>query len=146
MATFRTILIPIDFSEHASAALGQAVDLARAFEATLHLLHVYQRPVELLSPYEAPLPPSFSEEVREGARRRLDEQLAEVRGAGLPSEAHLVEGIPSEAIVAKARELSADLIVIGTRGLTGLKHVLLGSVAERVIRTAPCPVLAVKTE
>lgn len=138
------ILVPHDFSASARTALEAAIGLAKALGSELHVLHVYHRPVEILSPYEVPLPQSVVEEIRSAATRRLDQELEAVREAGLSATPHVVEGVPAEAIAETARSLQADLVVMGTRGLSGLKHVLLGSVAERTLRTAPCPVLTVK--
>ena len=145
MPTWRRLLVAEDFSEHAAAALDTAISLARELGARVEIVHVYQRPVELLTPYEIALPESVVVEVREAASERLKGSIEKVRAAGLQGAAHLREGPAAQSIVALAGELPADLIVLGTRGLTGLKHALLGSVAERTLRTAPCPVLAVKT-
>jgi len=145
MPTWRRLLVAEDFSEHAAAALDTAISLARELGARVEVVHVYQRPVELLTPYEIALPESVVTEVRNAASERLRGSIEKVRAAGVQGEAHLREGPPAASIVQLAAELPADLIVLGTRGLTGFKHALLGSVAERTLRTAPCPVLAVKT-
>jgi nucleotide-binding universal stress UspA family protein len=145
MPTWRRLLVAEDFSEHAAAALETAISLAQELGARVEIVHVYQRPVEMLTPYEIALPDSVVVEVRKAASERLKGSIEKVRAAGLQGAAHLREGPPAQSIVALAGELPADLIVLGTRGLTGLKHALLGSVAERTLRTAPCPVLAVKT-
>ncbi len=145
MPNWRRLLVADDFSDNAAAALDAAISLARELGARVELVHVYQRPVELLTPYEVALPATVAEEVRNAASERLKGSMEKVRAAGLQGEVHLREGPASSAIVALAAELPADLIVMGTRGLTGLKHALLGSVAERTLRAAPCPVLAVKT-
>lgn len=144
MATFHTLLVAHDFSPDSDAALERAVDLAKALGADLHVVHVFHVPVEALSPYEIPLPPSLLDEVQAAARRRLEEVTARAREAGVEASAHVRDGSPAEQIDDLARELGADLIVMGTRGLTGLPHVLLGSVAERTVRIASCPVLTVK--
>lgn len=144
MQGFRKILVPVDFSDHSARALEAAMALARTFGAELHLLHCYQINVGAISPYGIVLPESFERDVREAALTRLAEWRDKVSAEGIPVEEHITPQFPSEAIVQKAEELPADLIVMGTRGLTGLKHVLLGSVAERTLRLAPCPVLTVK--
>lgn len=141
---YERILVPHDFSPAADAALEAAIGLAKSLGSELHLLHVYHRPVEILSPYEVPLPQSVVDEIRTAAKSRLERALEPVREAGLTGTPHVVEGIPAEAISETARTLPAQLVVMGTRGLSGLKHVLLGSVAERTLRGAPCPVLTVK--
>jgi nucleotide-binding universal stress UspA family protein len=144
MGTFRTLLVAHDFSPDSDAALDRAIELAKALAADLHVVHVFQTPVEALSPYEIPMPPSLIDEVQAAARRRLDVVAAQAREAGIEVGAHVRDGSPAAQIVSLAREVGADLIVMGTRGLTGLPHVLLGSVAERTVRIAPCPVLTVK--
>jgi universal stress protein A len=144
MSRFRTLLVPTDFSEHADAALELAIDLAAESRATIHLLHAYEIPISAVPPYGVELPPGLILEVRDAAARQLEKVAAKVRARGLTCEGHLIHGPPVDGIVEGAGSVGADLIVIGTRGLTGLKHVILGSVAERTIRSAPCPVLAVK--
>ena len=124
MLEIHRILVPIDFSEHAAAALDAAISLAKPFGARIDLLHCYQIHVGGVSPYGLVIPESLDREVREAAERE-------------PACLQMILG-------ARAEELGADLIVMGTRGLTGLRHVLLGSVAERTLRMAPCPVLTLK--
>lgn len=141
---FQRILVPIDFSEHSERALEMARDLAKAFDAKLLLLHCYQVSPGAVSPYGIVLPENFDREVREAAARRLDEWRDKASADGVDAEARLSSTFPSMGIVDAAVEEKADLVVMGTRGLSGLKHVLLGSVAERTLRTAPCPVLTVK--
>lgn len=143
MASFQTFLVPHDFSDDAEAALGTAVELARRLGARLHLLHVYQQPVDVLSPYGVAIPPNVGPELRAAAERRLQKIAARI--SGVPTEVHVAEGPPAPVIAEQARLLAADLLVMGTHGRTGLRHLLLGSVAERTMRTARCPVLTVKT-
>lgn len=142
MARFETLLVPHDFSDDAEAALDAAVELARRLGARLHLLHVYQQPVDVLSPYGIAIPPNVGPELRAAAQTRL-EKLAE-RIPDLQVQVHVAEGPPALAIAETAEALAVDLVVMGTHGRTGLRHLLLGSVAERTMRTAPCPVLTVK--
>jgi nucleotide-binding universal stress UspA family protein len=139
------ILVPTDFSEHAQQALETAVSLAKPFGATIHLLHVVQLPVVPMMPEAAPVVPvTFWQELREHAQRNLEKQKAKLESAGVRCELEVIEDVPGFAISAAAERAKADLIVMGSRGLTGLKHALLGSVAERTVRAAPCPVLTVK--
>jgi nucleotide-binding universal stress UspA family protein len=142
----RTLLVAHDFSPHARAALDLAMELARALDGAILLLHVYRPPVEMLSPYELSLSASELRAMREGAERRLEPERKRVEESGVRVEAFVREGSPAETISDVASERGADLVVMGTRGLTGLRHVLLGSVAERTVRIAPCPVLTVKGE
>src|SRR5262245_15213661 len=139
------ILVPTDFSEHAQAALDTAVSLAKPFGASLHLLHVVQMPVVPTIPEAGPVVPvAFWQELREHALRNLEKLKAKLGSSGLRCEIEVIEDVPAFAIAASAEKSKADLIVMGSRGLTGLKHALLGSVAERTVRSAPCPVLTVK--
>lgn len=146
MTQIQSILVPIDFSDPSGAALDLAAGLAKLFGARLHLLHCYQINVGGISPYGLVLPENFDRDVRDAAARKLGEWGEKARAQGVETQEHLSPLFPSQAIADAAREVGADLIVMGTRGLTGLKHVMLGSVAERTIRTAPCPVLTVKGE
>lgn len=139
------ILVPTDFSEHAAGALQAAESLARPIGATLHLLHVVQMPVVPTMPEAAPVVPvTFWQELREHALRNLEKEKARLVAAGVKCELEVIEDVPGFAIAAAAERCRADLIVMGSRGLTGIKHALLGSVAERTVRSAPCPVLTVK--
>jgi len=146
MPRYETILVPVDFSEHSARALDHAIALAKVFDGRIDLLHCYQINAGGISPYGLVIPETLDKEVREAATAKLDEWRAKVEAAGVAVEADISPIFPSEAIANRAEEISADLIVMGTRGLTGGKHVLLGSVAERTIRTAPCPVLTVKDD
>jgi nucleotide-binding universal stress UspA family protein len=143
VSRFRILLVPIDFSAHSAAALDAAIELARG-GGRVHLLHAYEVPLGSIPPYGVALPEPLLAQVRDAAARRLEKAAHRVEGAGVACQTHLVHGPPAGAISEAAAAVGADLIVIGTRGLTGFKHVLLGSVAERTIRTAPCPVLTVK--
>ncbi len=147
MTTIRTILVPTDFSTHADRALGYAADLAKTIGGVkLEVVHVYQAPLVELTPYHLALPMSVLEGVRDAAREQLEERREKLASAGVEADARLSEGIAAEAIVAAATDLNADLVVMGTRGHTGLKHVLLGSVAERTVRHAACPVLTLHAD
>lgn len=145
MTQIQKILVPVDFSEHSAKALEMAIAMAKAFDgATLHLLHCYHIQPVGVSPYGIVLPEAFDRDIREAASRQLDDWRQKAVAAGVKAEAHLSSMFPSVAIVDTADEIGADLVVMGTRGLSGLKHVLLGSVAERTLRAATCPVLTVK--
>lgn len=151
MADFRVIVVPYDFSGHARAALAEAADLARRLESKLHLVHIVLSPTYAYgfaySPEAAAVvPPIDMSEVRESARTALQEVAKGVDVKG-EVECHVAEGVSiAETLCEKVRELGGDLIVMGTHGRTGLAHAFLGSVAERTLRTAPCPVLTVKGE
>lgn len=142
----RTILVPIDFSANAQAVLEWAAHLAEEHGSQLLLLHVYHLPVDFQQLEGAYLPPDFWTQVKSDAQENLERAAAPLRARGLRVETVVREGYPATAIEEEAKARHADLIVIGTRGHTGVKHLLLGSVAERVVQKAPCPVLAVKTD
>ena len=144
MASFKTIVIAVDFSEHARKALGLGSDLAKQHGAAVHLVHAFELPMPVLTPYEVALPDNFIGDARNAGRRELDALERGLVDAGIDVTSHLRDGPPDMAIDEVAKEVGADLIVIGTRGNTGLKHIVLGSVAERTLRHAPCPVLTVK--
>jgi nucleotide-binding universal stress UspA family protein len=146
MTRFRSILVPTDFSEHAEAAFDRALALAKAASGVVHLLHAYEIPLGTIPPYGVAIPESVLAGVRDAAARRLEKAGARAEAAGVRCERHLMQSSPSIAIAESARTLGADLVVMGTRGNTGLKHVLLGSVAERTVRTSPCPVLTLKSD
>ena len=142
---FHRILVPTDFSPQSERAWATARRLARALGAELVLLHVF---VELPFYSEVPL---SAERVREahGAARTwavepLDQWAATARGEGLAVKTLVRTGIAHEDIVATARDEGADLIAIGTHGRGGLNRLMLGSVCDRVIRLAPCPILAIR--
>jgi nucleotide-binding universal stress UspA family protein len=146
MNPVRLILVPIDFSPHSDAALDRAVDFAKAFGAKIHLLHSYAVPVQGVMPYDFAVPDGVWDGIRKVAEDKLEEFRQNVASEGLEASSEVSPVMPSEAILAVSREIGADLIVMGTHGHTGLKHALLGSVAERTIRLAPCSVLTVKEE
>jgi nucleotide-binding universal stress UspA family protein len=139
------ILVPVDFSEHSERALEAAIALATAFGAEVHLLHSYQIYPDTISLYGIVVPESLERDLRAAALKRLSESRDKVRAAGCKVEQHVTASVPVDAIAQMAERFEPDLIVIGTRGLGGFKHALLGSVAERTIRTAKCPVLSVKS-
>jgi len=145
MREIHRILVPVDFSDHSQRALDEAIGFAKAFGAEVHLLHSYQMHPQAIAPYGIVVPETFEHDVRMAALQRLSEWRDKVSAAGCKVREHITPHFPSEAIAETAERLAADLIVMGTRGVTGLRHVLLGSVAERTIRTAPCPVLTVKS-
>jgi nucleotide-binding universal stress UspA family protein len=144
-----TILVPTDFSDDASHALEAAKDLAQKFGSKIVLLHAYRVDLPMSTPALGGgfvLPDNFYEELRAQATKQIEALAAETAKSGVEVSSVAIEDRASVAIIEEAKRVSADLIVIGTRGLTGLKHVALGSVAERVVRQAPCPVLTVKAD
>jgi nucleotide-binding universal stress UspA family protein len=137
------IVVPVDFSEHAKLALAYAVQLADAYGAQLHLLHVVD---EVVYPdFYPPVIPSggsITEELRDQSLERMRGLLSGFEGAD--AAVHVRAGRAAPEIADFAEGQSADLVVIASHGLTGISHVLLGSVTEQLIRRAPCPVFTVK--
>lgn len=137
-----TILVPTDFSDGAGEALLYAEMLAKKFGARILLVHV----IDALSytVTESLQWENLLAHLRGIVQPMLDKLLRDVEKKGMNATAELVVGVPYDQIAKKAREAKADLIVMGTHGRTGMRHLLLGSVAERVIRLASCPVLTVR--
>lgn len=142
----RRIVVALDFSTCADAALEVAIALAREHGAELVLVHAYELPTTVAMLYDLPVPDLFSDQVREQANALLARSLRSVEAAGIGGTVQLETGRAVEAIRSAAERVEADLIVMGTRGASGFERALLGSVAERTIRTAPCPVLTVREE
>ena len=145
MIQVRRILVPLDFSRHAEPVLEWAAHLAEEHQSRLLLLHAYHLPVEFQQLEGAYLPQDFWASVKTEAEQNLKRYADPLRAKGLAVDVIVREGYPATVIEQEAVDQRADLIVIGTRGLSGLKHLLLGSIAERVVQKAPCPVLTVKT-
>jgi len=146
MAAVQRILVATDFSPHADRALDWAVALARRFAAELQLVtSVFALPMAPAAPGYA-MPTDYLRGAREAADRRLHELVGSLEKQGLRAGYAVLHEDPSSGICARAKEVRADLVALGTRGRSGLGHVLLGSVAERVARLAPCPVLTVHAE
>ena len=144
MTQIERILVPIDFSDHCDQALRTATDLAHSLGAQIDLIHVIHSPVHYGVPGEVGVYQDLMAELQSNARSRLGRIQQGVVAEGLRAEVHVAEGSAAHAIVEHAEKLASDLIVMGTRGLSGLKHVMLGSVAERTARLAPCPVMTVR--
>jgi nucleotide-binding universal stress UspA family protein len=144
MSLFQKILVPTDFSPHAEDALRLASELAKSSQATLCLVHVYD-----LTPISVPEGMTFyNASALAHMRNELTRRLTDVQRTALTAgvrevEMKLMEGQPYREIVRAAEDTHAQLIVMGSHGRTGLAHILLGSVAERVVRKAPCPVIVV---
>ncbi len=140
----RCILVPVDFSENALPVIEWATHLAEEHGSRIVLFHAYHLPVEFQQLEGAYLPPDFWANVKAEAEQSLKRYADGLESRGLQVEAVVREGYAATAIVEEAESQHADLVVIGTHGLSGLKHMLLGSIAERVVQKAPCPVLTVK--
>jgi nucleotide-binding universal stress UspA family protein len=146
MNGIKKVLVATDFSENAQPAVETAITVAKTFGAEVHLVHAFQTPVPIVSPYEVVVPDGFLEQARDAAARNLNAVEEKISSEGVSVTSHLTEVPAASSIARLAGELGIDLIVMGTRGHTGLKHIVLGSVAERTIRLAPCSVLTVKSK
>jgi nucleotide-binding universal stress UspA family protein len=142
----RTVLVPTDFSHDAGLAIETARRLLHAAEpgARIVLLHAYHLPVEFTALGAVPVTPYLFADAAEQARGQLEKVAAPLRGHGVEVECVAREGYPPSVIEEEARARKVDLIAMGTHGRTGLRHLLLGSTAERVVEHAPCPVLVVR--
>jgi len=139
MATqIRKLLVPHDFSDAADHALQYAVDLASKLGAEIVVVHAWQ-----LSAYASPSS-DLAKGLEKDLSRDLEKVVAKHLGAGVKIAYALRLGIPYVELCEAAKETGADMIVMGTTGKTGLEHFLLGSVAERIVRTAAVPVLTVR--
>ncbi len=144
----RRIMIPIDYSENSKVALAYGAELALGFGASLDIVHVWDRPTYLTDavmvqrPGEAHKP--IGELIRENAQHDMTEFLSQLNlPVGLSSNSRLISGEPASALIAELKKGEHDLVVLSTHGRTGLAHLLLGSIAERLVRLSPVPVLTV---
>jgi nucleotide-binding universal stress UspA family protein len=148
MTVFRRIVHATDFSTASRPALARAIALARQNRATLWVVHALPPLVVPTAGDFAFVPPRTYEMLERSAHQHARKQLAALVGrakkARVRATALLVDGVPHEQVLRAARRQRADLLVIGKHGRTGLSKALMGSVAERVVRLAPCPVLTVR--
>lgn len=145
--TLQNVVVATDFSEASDAALLYGRELAKRFDATLHVLHVTQDIYlnTLGAGSYVSIAPDLQQRIEEAARQRLHGLLIDTDGSGPPTIPALVRSSsPASAIVDYAVAHNIDVIVMGTHGRGALSHLVMGSVAERVVRLAPCPVLTVR--
>ena len=141
------ILAPTDFSHHAEAAVKSAFELADQFGATVHLLHVLAEPVTAIAPEPivvAAPPPEFYKEAEKSCLDALQKLVDEIGRPSVKVEKKVLWGSSVDGVLEYAAKNGIDLIVISTHGRSGLAHVLLGSVAESIVRHATCPVLTLR--
>jgi nucleotide-binding universal stress UspA family protein len=146
MNAIKKILCPTDFSDSSQVASALAVDLAAKLGAAVEFLHVVQPPVYVGwedSPAGLAATAQLLDQTRERAEQQLKAAVEKFNGRGVAVHWQLQDGSPHQQISELSKQV--DLIVMGTHGRTGLPHLLLGSVAERVVRTASCPVMTVPT-
>jgi len=144
MIALKTILVPSDFSECSDEALAYGLELARRFNATLHLLHVVRDP--FTQPWAAEGLSASTFEVVEEWQKQADARLKALVPDTDRDRVIVVTSVTTayDGILTYAADKEIDLIVMGTHGRAGMSHLLLGSIAERVVRHAPCPVLTVR--
>ena len=145
MINLKRILVATDFSEHSNVAVKYATALAQAFDSEVILCHVVESP-DLISQIpptgEGYFPPNFQEQQRKAAEEECAKIIAD---SGIKNGRSLiVEGSAFFEVIRAAKAEDVDLIIVGTHGRGAIAHVLLGSVAEKIVRKAPCPVLTVR--
>ncbi|HEX8027620.1 MAG TPA: universal stress protein [Vicinamibacterales bacterium] len=145
MVTLKNILVATDFSEPSGVALNYGRDLARSYNARLHVIHVVEDILMRYSPEIAYAVPQMQKDLEETASRDLKALITDDDRNTLMVEPVILTGLNmAESIVSYAKDHAIDLIIAGTHGRGAVKHFLMGSVAERVVRFAPCPVLTVR--
>ncbi len=144
MITIKNILCPIDYSIYSERALKYAIEFAEKYQAKLYLIHVLDiRVYDITDPdlYNVNV---VDDETLKKLKERLSARVTEDTKGRVPVEAIIIQGVPFAEIINAAKERQIDLIVLGTHGRTGLSHAIMGSVAEKVVRKAPCPVLTIR--
>lgn len=144
MINIKNILCPIDYSIYSEMALKYAIEFAEKYQAKLYLIHVLDiRVYDITDPdlYNVNV---VDDETLKKLRERLSKCVSEDTKGRIPVEAIVIQGVPFTEIIRAAKEYQIDLIVLGTHGRTGLSHAIMGSVAEKVVRKAPCPVLTIR--
>ncbi len=144
MSSIEQILCTTDFSAESDRAIAYAVGLANQLDAKLHVVHVYAIPTPIGSAGAGGHAKMLCE-IRELAETEMKRLVRDWHQRGADLTPHVTSGSPARGIVEEAGRLSVDLIIMGTHGRTGLAHLLIGSVTERVVRTSPVPVLTIPT-
>lgn len=144
MFEIRTIVCPVDFSHGAERATEHAMAIAEKYGATVHLLHVYPLDVFVGPDGGLTLTPEIVAKIAEQSTAGLEKLAAPWRERGHAVAVHVREGMAAEETLRFATAQKADLVVVGTHGRTGLSRMFMGSVAERIVRTSPIPVLTVR--
>jgi nucleotide-binding universal stress UspA family protein len=140
----RQILVATDFSEHAERATRQALELARKLDARVQLVHAWSIPIVSYPDMVMPFPANVIDDIARDAQRAMDAALQRHVTPGVTLTGQVVCGDARDALVEAATKAKADLLVVGTHGRRGIQRALLGSVAESIVRHAPCPVLVVR--
>jgi nucleotide-binding universal stress UspA family protein len=142
---YKTILVGTDGSDRATAAVEHAIALAKITGATLHIAYV-SRPVTVTGVSAPDAVAVARTRMREDGEQILDRAVAAVRGKAVSAEAHNVEGDPADALIKVAQAVDADLVVVGNKGMSGVKRLVLGSVPNKVSHHCPCSLLIVDTD
>ena len=142
---FKKILVPLDFSDYTEEIINVAVRIAEKFGSTIHLLHVIPN-MDYFTPYESFLPAENLVSIQRDIEREVGKDLEAVvkKISDIPVTKAIHTGVAFLEIVDYVRSENIDLVVMGTHGRGGFEHILLGSVAEKVVRRSPCPVLTVR--
>jgi nucleotide-binding universal stress UspA family protein len=141
---FNLILCAVDFSDTSDCAFDYSVELARKLGAQIKVVHVFQIPAAAMPDGVMESPVDYENIMQDQLQERIDKYVADKAVEGIEIATGVCEGIPYIEINEAASEVNADMIVIGTHGRTGLPHMLMGSVAERVVRTAEVPVISIR--
>jgi nucleotide-binding universal stress UspA family protein len=144
MLPYKKILCPIDFSEPSYEALKAANELAEHFQATLYLMHVIQPIPALQSPMKEFNVAVYQSELEKAAQQSLDTTIGEKTSKSVRLHPIIAHGDAANEVLNAVKKEKIDLLVIATHGRTGLTHLVFGSVAEKVVRHAPCPVLTIR--
>lgn len=145
MVSIKKILCPVDYSECSSEAMKYAAHIAAVEDAKVYLMHVVDvRSFGHESPLDLEIPEPTPENIERMRKELIEDLVHEKGGKGVEVEAIVVMGKPVTEIVNVAKEQEMDMIVMGTHGRTGIPHIIVGSVAENLVRKAPCPVLTVR--
>jgi len=145
MKRFEKILLAVDFSDYSEVACEYALTLAKSFNSSLQVLHVINEPVDLRGFYVPHISfEQLEQEIETGAVKMLETFCNENLKGFTAFTTAVVTGVPYEEIIRVAAEQESSLIIIGTHGRTGLDHLIFGSTAERVVRSAPCPVMTIR--
>ena len=142
IAPFTKVLVGTDFSEPTSRALERAIDVARRYEAQLHVVHVWEVPMVVGGPMVGTAV-DWITPIEQAAKAQLIEVIDGLRAGKVDVTSTLCSGVAWDRIIATVEQVGADLVVIGTHGRTGIRRALMGSIAERVVRLSPVPVLTI---
>ncbi|HOX39533.1 MAG TPA: universal stress protein [Candidatus Brocadiia bacterium] len=135
------ILMPTDFSDNAGVAIPYALEIARRYNAELHIVTVLD--TRTFDTFACPIPGDFLSAATQEADKYLTQLVSSIDTQGVAVKAVSLAGVPFVEIIGYARQESVDLIIVATHGRSGITHAILGSVTEKIVRKAPCPVLTV---